>query len=143
VRTGDGRLRRKKRLRPRALPASGSCRRSDRAWRGTDASVRRRLALSVASESLPRTQGTTESSLGAGINLQEITLRAGGSGKYEYLPSPNSLSYAGRRDIFTGGHLTLWRGGAGHHVRCQVHPRCRSWISTIRTGSQPTVIVSY
>jgi hypothetical protein len=40
--------------------------------------------------------GTTESSLAAGINLQEITLKAGSSGKYEYLPNPNSLARSGR-----------------------------------------------
>jgi len=40
--------------------------------------------------------GTMESSLAAGINLQEITLKAGRSGKYEYLPNPNSLVYSGR-----------------------------------------------
>jgi hypothetical protein len=40
--------------------------------------------------------GTTESSLAAGINLQEITLKAGGSGKYEYLLNPNSLAYSAR-----------------------------------------------
>ena len=40
--------------------------------------------------------GTMESLLAAGINLQEITLKPGRSGKYEYLPNPNSLVYSGR-----------------------------------------------
>jgi hypothetical protein len=53
------------------------------------------LSAMVGSQKGRRRWNPALSSPGAAINLQEITLKAGSSGKYEYLPNPNSLDYSG------------------------------------------------